>query len=107
MDTADSDIMPPHVLRTAEIAQVVLEHLDPGPLLEDEPTHSIAVKERRERQHALAQLATVCRDVSWIALDVLWRHIDAVHHLLFALRPYHHHQHVCTSIASNEWWRFY
>lgn len=99
--------MPPHVLRTAEIAQVVLEHLDPGPLLEDEPTHSVAVKERHERQHALAQLATVCRDVSWIALDVLWRHIDAVHHLLFALRPYHHHQHVCTSIASNEWWRFH
>ncbi|KAH9851092.1 hypothetical protein C2E23DRAFT_733819 [Lenzites betulinus] len=109
--------MSAHILLTAELAQMVLEHLNPGPpALEDEPgpplededededesASSVMKKERRECQHALAQLATVCRDVSWIALDVLWRHIDAVHHLLFALRSYGHHQHVCTFTSSNK-----
>ncbi|KAH9856702.1 hypothetical protein C2E23DRAFT_808663 [Lenzites betulinus] len=99
--------MSAHVLLTSEIAQAVLDQLEPGPLLRSESVNPVAVKERRERQHALAQLATVCRDVSWIALDVLWRHIDAVHHLLFALRPYHHRQHMFTdSIEDEDWARF-
>ncbi|KAI0765685.1 hypothetical protein BD413DRAFT_718371 [Trametes elegans] len=73
----------------ARILATISSHLDPGPLkptYTSEPPADEGV--RRERQRTLAQLAIVCRATSSPALDVLWKHIDSFHHVLFPLPAY-------------------
>lgn len=84
------------VFSSPKIASAVLGHLSPGPLTKDSDNAMglLTVKQRRENQAALAQLATVCRAVSGLALDVLWRYIDDFHHVLFSLQPYDKKNHV-------------
>ncbi|OJT05731.1 hypothetical protein TRAPUB_3449, partial [Trametes pubescens] len=70
-------------------------------------TKDSLMKQRREHRAALAQLATVCRAVSSLALDTLWRHIDDFHHLLFALRPYDKTKHMFVAdFTDADWVRF-
>lgn len=85
-----------NILSSPKIASAVFGHLSPGPLTKDSNNEQgvLTVKQRRENQGALAQLATVCRAVSRLALDVLWRYIDDFHHVLFALQPYDKKNHV-------------
>ncbi|EIW54070.1 uncharacterized protein TRAVEDRAFT_74350 [Trametes versicolor FP-101664 SS1] len=97
------------VLSSPKIASAVLGHLSPGPLTKDSDNAMglLTVKQRRENQAALAQLATVCRAVSSLALDVLWRYIDDFHHVLFALRPYDKKNHMFVAdFTDTDWARF-
>ena len=66
-----------------ETATRILDHLSPGPKLEqhDEEWTPAYVKmeverERRVRQRALARVAQVCRAISERALDRLWEFVD-------------------------------
>lgn len=88
-------------ISSPKIASAVIEHLSPGPLPKDRHIAKdlLTVKQRRESQAALAHLATVCRAVSSLALDALWRYIDDFHHLLFALQPYDKTKHVSVRVS--------
>ncbi|KAH9888384.1 hypothetical protein C8Q73DRAFT_655523 [Cubamyces lactineus] len=79
------------LLHSPNIASAICRHLSAGPLLpEDEYTvyKSDALKERRKHQRDLSRLARVCRTVSGIALDDLWRSIDDFTHILYAFDAY-------------------
>ncbi|KAI8978261.1 hypothetical protein BD414DRAFT_466320 [Trametes punicea] len=73
------------VMLSPKLARAICEYLAPGSMPKD---GSAAVIQRRKRQHALAQLARVCRAMSGIALDVLWSAVDDFSHLLFVFKPY-------------------
>ena len=69
-----------------DIAATILETLAPDPPLQ---SPSIYPYDRwtwknhiRRNRNALASMARVCRALSGVALDVLWRYIDNIFHLV-------------------------
>ena len=69
-----------------DITVLILETMDPGPHLEPPliyPHDQDAWTDRRRRNRAtLALVARVCRALSSVALDILWRRIENIFHLL-------------------------
>lgn len=64
-----------------EIAAAVFECLSPGPrLMDDDPRPN--KRRRKTAQRTLASAARVCHAFSSPALDVLWRIVDDIVHLL-------------------------
>ncbi|KAI0330427.1 hypothetical protein GY45DRAFT_1370822 [Cubamyces sp. BRFM 1775] len=54
------------------------------------------LKERRQRQKDLVQLAILCRPTSEIALDELWRSIDDFKYILYVFKAYDRKKHMFT-----------
>ena len=69
-----------------DIAAEILETLAPGPPLQSPSIypydHWAWEDHRRRNRNALASMARVCRALSGVALDVLWRYIDDIFHLV-------------------------
>ncbi|KAI0740737.1 hypothetical protein C8Q76DRAFT_791144 [Earliella scabrosa] len=72
------------VLLCQDITQVILEYLDPGPMLDNTSSHKNR-RERRARQAALRSAAITCRALYQPALNILWRVVDDIKHLLSVL----------------------
>ncbi|KAI0657756.1 hypothetical protein C8Q70DRAFT_918836 [Cubamyces menziesii] len=84
-------LRPAGMLQKPDIVRTLCRHLSAGPLpSEDEYTkHDSAIlKERRQRQKDLLQVAVLCRSTSEIALDELWRSIDDFTHILYVFQAY-------------------
>ena len=76
-----------HLFLRRDVADAVFAHLSPGPY----PHEDVLPWERAERRRAqktLARAARVCRALSEPALDVLWRVVDDIVHLLSVLPSY-------------------
>ncbi|KAI1788330.1 hypothetical protein LXA43DRAFT_646076 [Ganoderma leucocontextum] len=75
------------LLLRREVADAVFAHLSPGPYLNDD-----ALPWERERrrwaQKTLGRAALVCHALSEPALDVLWRAVDDIVHLIAVLPSY-------------------
>ncbi|KAI0644972.1 hypothetical protein C8Q79DRAFT_912476 [Trametes meyenii] len=96
-----------NLLLSPKVATLVVEYLSPGPLPESDSKPHIATEERRECQYSLAQLAVVCRHISGLALNVLWRHIDDFRHMLFVLPPYDRKKGIFDDVITDiDWARF-
>ena len=69
-----------------DIAAEILETLAPGPPLQSPSIypydHWTWENNTRRNRNALASMARVCRALSGVALDVLWRYIDDIFHLV-------------------------
>lgn len=70
-----------------EVADAVFAHLSPGPYLNEDALPWERAR-RRWAQKTLACAALVCRALSEPALDVLWRAVDDIVHLIAVLPSY-------------------
>ena len=69
-----------------DIVATILEILAPGPILKPPLIYPaderLWIDQRRQNKIALSRVACVCRALSSIALDILWRNINSIFHLI-------------------------
>ena len=69
-----------------DIVATILETLAPGPILKPPLIYPaderLWIDQRRQNRIALSRVACVCHALSGIALDILWRNINNIFHLI-------------------------
>ncbi|KAI0698305.1 hypothetical protein C8T65DRAFT_742878 [Cerioporus squamosus] len=99
-------------LKNSDITSIIFRCLCPGSLAEAEADERAKYR-RRIAQKTLARAARTCRAFKSPALDVLWRSVDAIVHLLSVLpsflptSPWHPNDYTFHGrITNEEWMRF-
>ena len=69
-----------------DIAVIILEEMAPGPSLQPPLILSYDrdawIEHRHQNRTSLARVARVCRATSRVALNILWKYIDSIFHLI-------------------------